>query len=323
MKVATIIGYLGGQGKGECVEQKEWEVSPVRSGVIRSEVERHLADAFAFLREEADARRFDDVEQGLIPRVFALGRLLLAYYLAVRHERSEKDVGQWTRRGLRHRKPQRKQLGTYFGRVTFWRTYLRRPGGTGLHPLDLSLGLTSDGFSFLVMSLCARLSTLLTYEQVTALWLTFTRWSPSKTTIERAVLGFGRHTEAWFEAAPPPQDDGDILVVQVDSKATPTATDEELHKRRQKRKLRKPTLSPRHRAREKRSLRTKVRRKKGDKSKNGKAATIVTMYTLKKGRDDDGKAVLLGPINKRVYASYAPKRYAFEVARREADKRGF
>ena len=32
---------------------------------------------------------------------------------------------------------------------------------------------------------------------------------------------------------------------------------------------------------------------------------------------------LEGPINKKVYASYAPKRHAVAIARREADKRGF
>jgi len=81
---------------------------------------------------------------------------------------------------------------------------------------------------------------------------------------------------------------------------------------------------PRHRGRAKRKRRgAKQRRKKGDKSKNGKAATIVVMYTLKRSRDKDGKPVLLGPINKRVYASYAPKRHAFAIARREARKRGF
>jgi hypothetical protein len=48
-------------------------------------------------------------------------------------------------------------------------------------------------------------------------------------------------------------------------------------------------------------------------------STIVVMYTLK--RSDDG--LLEGPINKKVYASYAPKRHAVAVARREADKRGF
>jgi hypothetical protein len=50
-------------------------------------------------------------------------------------------------------------------------------------------------------------------------------------------------------------------------------------------------------------------------------ATIVVMYTLKQSAD--GRNLLLGPINRRQYASYAPKRHAFEIARREADKRGF
>ena len=48
-------------------------------------------------------------------------------------------------------------------------------------------------------------------------------------------------------------------------------------------------------------------------------STIVVMYTLE--RSDDG--LLEGPINKKVYASYAPKRHAVAVSRREADKRGF
>jgi hypothetical protein len=47
--------------------------------------------------------------------------------------------------------------------------------------------------------------------------------------------------------------------------------------------------------------------------------TVAVMYTLK--RNEDG--LLEGPINKKVYASYAPKRHAVAIARREADKRGF
>lgn len=46
--------------------------------------------------------------------------------------------------------------------------------------------------------------------------------------------------------------------------------------------------------------------------------TMVVMYTLRR----DG-ALLLGPLNKRYYASFAPKRHAFEFARREATRRGF
>jgi hypothetical protein len=44
-------------------------------------------------------------------------------------------------------------------------------------------------------------------------------------------------------------------------------------------------------------------------------ATLVVMYTLKM---KDG--LLLGPINKRVYGSFAPKRHAFAWAAREATK---
>jgi len=69
-----------------------------------------------------------------------------------------------------------------------------------------------------------------------------------------------------------------VLVIQVDSKATPTATEEELEKRRGKRTDEEQPLSPRHRGKAKRGRRgTKKRRKKGDHSKNGRAVTIVVM----------------------------------------------
>ena len=45
---------------------------------------------------------------------------------------------------------------------------------------------------------------------------------------------------------------------------------------------------------------------------------MVVMYTLRR----QGK-YLLGPINRWVYASFAPREHAFQVAKREAHKRGF
>lgn len=325
MNLDTIVGHVGGRCKGEDEEQRDWRETPATSSQVRAKIEGQFEEVFAFLERKNDRRSFDDVERGLIPLLFGLGRLFLAFYLASREERSKDEVAKWARRGYRPREPkQRKYLNTFFGRVVFWRTYVRKPGGTGLHPLDRALGLTADGFTLLVMSMGARLCTLMPYEQVTAVCLYFLAWSPSKTTIEKSVLGFGRYTQEWFESAPAPEGDGEVLVIQIDSKATPTATEQELERRRGKRRPEERAPSPRHRGRAKRARRgSKRRRKKGDKSKNGKAATIVVMYTLKHGRDRNGKAVLLGPINKRVYASYAPKRHAFAFARREADKRGF
>jgi len=188
------------------------------------------------------------------------------------------------------------------------------------YPLDIELGLPRDGFTMLLRSHAAKLATKMSYAQAVGVLTIFLQWSPSQRTVEEMVLGLGRHTQQWFESAPPPQGDGEVLVIQIDSKATPTATDEELKKRRGKRAHNPHPGSQRHRGRKARKRRgPKQRKKKGDKSKNGKMSTIAVIYTLR--RSADGK--LEGPINKKVYASYAPKRHAVAIARREADKRGF
>ena len=174
------------------------------------------------------------------------------------------------------------------------------------------------------MGMAARLATLMPFDRVTEILSSFLLWSPSKTTVEKAVLGLGRFTNEWFRKAPAPKGDGEVLIIQTDSKATPTATESELEKRRGKRRKNPYNGSARHRGRDKRHRRgSKPRRRKGDKSKNGKAATLVVMYTLKKATDNKGNPILQGPINQKVYASYAPKRHVFDIARREADKRGF
>lgn len=306
-------------------EQDAWRDHPPASSEIGERLRRQVEDALAFLRMPSAKRSFGEVEQAVISFVFVLGRLLLNYFLAWRHEHSAGEVEPLKTPGSRVRPAQPRLLGTYFGKVRYWRTYLRRQGSSGVYPLDISLGLTADGFSFLVMGLAARLSTMVSYDQVAGLLLNFLSWSPSKMSIEKAVLGLGRYPAEWFEQAPAPEGDGEVLVIQFDSKATPTATDSELAKRRQKRGPRRTTApSPRHRGREKRRRRgSKPRRKKGDKSKNGRAATLVVMYTLREGRDSKGKRILEGPINRRFYGSYAAKRHAFAIAKREAAKRGF
>ena len=172
-----------------------------------------------------------------------------------------------------------------------------------------------------MLSIAVRLATRLAFSEAREVLGWFLPCIPSTEVIEAATLGYGRYTQGWFEQAPTPEKDGEVLVVQFDSKGVPTATDEELSKRRGKRSKHKKAPSPRHRGREARErLTKKPRRKKGDKSKNAKMGTMVVMYTLRK--QPDGK-LLLGPINKRFYASFAPKRHAVEFARREATKRGF
>ncbi len=50
-----------------------------------------------------------------------------------------------------------------------------------------------------------------------------------------------------MEAAEAPEGDGEVLIIEADGKATPTATDEELEKRRKKRGKNKKGCSQLHR----------------------------------------------------------------------------
>jgi hypothetical protein len=264
------------------------------------------------------ALTFLEFEQQLIPQVFALGRLFVTLFLCMREEHF-RAVHPQPEVGYKRQGPISRSLGTWFGKVCYWRIY-HYQNGQGYYPLDVELGLTGDGFSLLLQSYAVRMATKVSYAQAVLMLTLFLFWSPAQVSIEGMVLGLGRHTAAWFEVAPVPEGDGEVLVIQMDSKATPTATEAELAKRRGKRQPNPHPGSQRHRGRAARKRRgSKKRRKKGDKAKNGKMATIVVIYTLKYSAD----GTLEGPINKKVYASYAPKRHAAAIARREADKRGF
>jgi hypothetical protein len=129
----------------------------------------------------------------------------------------------------------------------------------------------------------------------------------------------GAHGQAFVAQQPAPQDDGEVLVLQFDSKAIPTATDSELQRRRRPRTAKKKAASPRHRGRERRSARSPRRRRRpGDKSKNGRITTMVVMYTLKRKN-----GLLLGPVNKKVFTLMGPKELIFQLVRAEVTKRGF
>jgi hypothetical protein len=305
-------------------EQDEWRDSEPSSVLIRERFHAAVQAAMDFVDNQAGEISFYDFERRLFPFVLTLGRLLVALFLRVRHEalprRSSEVIGG---RIYERSREEPRLIATFFGKVRYWRTYMAGKGG-GYHPLDRLLGLPADGFSLHLTGLMTLLATKMSYAQCTVVLRCFLGWSPSTDVIEHSVLGLGRHTQAWFASAPAPEGDGEILVLEVDNKATPTATEAELEKRRGKRKSNPYPDSPRHCGRDRRRARgPKKRRKKGDKSKNGKATTVVTMYTLRKAYDARGRPILKGPINKKVYASYGGRRHAFAMARLLADKRGF
>jgi hypothetical protein len=262
--------------------------------------------------------------------VLALGRALVVLFLGLReqHVMAAHRAAHGTRyqgmfRTLRQAPPIARNLTTLFGVVRYFRCYLREVAKAdrhGMHPLDVSLGLGRDRISWNVLTLAARLATKMAFAEARTTLGTFVPDAPSTEVIEKTVLGLGRHTAAFVEQAPAPEGDGEVLIIQFDGKGAPTATARELARRRRKRGHHKPCRSARHRGRQRRSRHPRQpRRKKGDKAKNARMATMVVMYTLRRV----GTRRLEGPITVRLYASFANKRHAFELARRWADKRGF
>jgi hypothetical protein len=264
-------------------------------------------------------------EKELIIRVAVLGGCLIRLFLTARHERL--DLKPFLKDG-KYRLGEdyaTRCLKTVYGTVAYGRQYLQSQLGLkGCFPLDVTLGLTRDRLSPWVMQWVARLATRMSFQAAQRVCKAALNWSPSTETIERVVLGMGREAANFMRQLKTPAGDGEMLVIEVDGKCPPTATAEELAKRRGKRKPRHEKNCKcgcqRHRGREKREAAgSKKRRKRGDKSKNGKEVMVVVMYTLKRG----GDGLLHGPINKKSYATFRGRKAAANWARAEATRRGF
>ena len=173
----------------------------------------------------------------------------------------------------------------------------------------------------MLISQFTRLATRLSFSLACEMGSMFLSFAPATATLQSWVLGLGKHAAEFLASGPLPPGDGEILVIECDGKAIPTATDEEMRKRRQPRQKQQRTCKcQRHRGRAcRKSHGKKKKRKRGDQSKNGRSAVLVAMYTLARG--EDGK--LHGPINKKVYGTLSCRKEALKWAREQATRRGF
>jgi hypothetical protein len=294
---------------------------PVTSDSVRADAKAAFDQAMEFCT--TCGLTFALFEMQLFVHMATLGRCLIRLFLTARHERLDLQPhlldGQY-RPGDGYAE---RTLKTFYGAVTYGRQYLMScGGGSGFFPLDVVLGLTRDRLSPWVMQWVARLATRMSFKASQMVCKAVLNWAPATETIEQVVLGMGRDAAPFMKELPAPSKDGNVLVIEVDGKCPPTATEEELAKRRGKRKPKHASncKCQRHRGKAKRQTRgSKKRRKRGKKSKNGKEVIVVVMYTLQQG--EDGK--LHGPINKKMYATFAGKKAAALWARAEATKRGF
>jgi hypothetical protein len=187
-------------------------------------------------------------------------------------------------------------------------------------PLDRELGLCG-GFSLLVVTTIVKLCAQMAFASARKTFLDIFAWSPSPRATLRMVDGLGAEARPFLDQAPPPEGDGEVLVVQVDGKGAPAISSREHARRRQPHRRPKSgaTGTKRHERRARRRETPRSRRTPGKKSKNAKMAAVGVLYTLRK--TPVGK--LEGPINKRTYGTFESYRALFEWIRNEATKRGY
>jgi hypothetical protein len=286
---------------------------------IEERFRKTVAELVRFVRQDADGLRLLDFERALWPRIALLFRLLVALFLAVRHQRL--DLNVWLAAGWRVKnKFAPRVIKTMGGPVRYGRAYLTRRNGGGWFPLDAALGMTQDGFSWRVIDLVTRLATRVSYCAARGIVQTMLGWAPSTEAIGSLALGLGSRAPAFMETFGPLDGDGEVLLIEVDGKAAPMATEAELEARRRKRDARGCSCGcQRHRGRQRDRTRKKKRKKRGHNSKNGRSATLVAMYTLRRG--EDGR--LHGPINKKIWGQFGARRAALQCARGQATRRGF
>jgi hypothetical protein len=211
------------------------------------------------------------------------------------------------------------EVGTRFGKVLLeqpvgmQRGDLRAPRDW---PLLRELGLPA-GFTMLVITTMARLCAQMAFASARDLARHLFEWTPSPRAVLRMVDAVGERARGFLEQAPPPEDDGEVLVVMVDGKGAPAISSAEFERRARPHGQRGGNR--RHARRQKRREHPRRRRGPGKKSKNAKMAAVGVLYTLR--RDAEGK--LDGPVNKRVYATFESYRALFEWLVLEAKKRGY
>ena len=259
-------------------------------------------------------------EQRLWSGLLALGRALMAMFFARQAARwrvgRPYDVdGQ----GFAVVGTEASEVGTRFGKVILEQPVGMRPGDPRAardRPLLRELGLPA-GFTMLVVTTMARLCAQMAFASARDLTRHLFEWAPSPRAVLRMVDAVGERARGFLEQAPPPDEDGEVLVVMVDGKGAPAISSAEYARRARPHEARR--ANRRHGRRQKRRERPRVRRGPGKKSKNAKMAAVGVLYTLR--RDAEGK--LDGPVNKRVYATFEGYRALFEWIAQEAKKRGY
>jgi len=124
-------------------DTEEVAVAPT-SKEVKASIAQEVKALMEWISDCCPSFTFFTFETQLVPKVLALGRLFVQLFLCMRQEQFQATHPQ-PEAGYKRIDPKPRLLGTFFGKVRYWRTYFYREG-SGYYPLDVELGLTGDGF---------------------------------------------------------------------------------------------------------------------------------------------------------------------------------
>lgn len=152
--------------------------------------------------------------------MLALGRALVGLFLV--RQAARPSAAEYPHEGQRYQRVEVRtsEVGTRFGKVSFRRAVGRvvgRARAAADLPLDRALGLCS-GFSLGVVTALGKLCAQMAYAAARVQFKDTYDWAPSPRATLRMVDALGAEARGFLEQAPAPDEDGEILVIQVDGK---------------------------------------------------------------------------------------------------------
>jgi hypothetical protein len=197
---------------------------------------------------------------------------------------------------------------TIFGELEVWRWFYHRDGSPGIFPLDRETNLPESTYSYFVQDLLGERVTGETYEKAMAHFEKLFGFRPPKHTLEAMAPAAAVDADAYYESLgiPPPQTEGEVLVMAIDGKGVPLVKEEPAEH--------------------------KVRLGRGEKLSRKKEAVVSAVYTiapqprsadevLREVCDKETPPKRPKPQNKRVRATLDGKENAITWARADAERR--
>lgn len=279
-------------------------------------------DLVAWTTETGVQQPLHRVEGELFDRLMSLGCLLATLWWAHRVEPMPLRAIRHGRGRYLYRGCSNADVRTRFGVLWLKRPVYALASGTGpalVSPDDRRMGLAAGRMSIGVHLLTAWLVAQTTFDAAVSVLGKLSGYAPSK----RAALGIadslGPVAAAFMADLPAPQGDGEVLVIAFDDKAAPMIRADTHKKRRRPHKKLGRGVPRRAARRQKRRENARPRRKKGDKTKNGRAAKVAVVYTLAVLPD----GTVEGPINRRVFATFGARTTLVRRVLQDATLRGY